>query len=208
MKSIVIGFGHKARQGKDHAAKTIARVYGGQFDIGLYSFAKALKEEVDSLNPFALCLKHGVEYDTNPDMTDPHCKTSHGKQPKALQFWGTYQRQRDPFYWVKKVRAEIEADGRQFAFITDMRMKNEFQFVKAFGGRTVRVTRLGYVDLSRDPNHISEVDLDGAKFDYEINAEEGAIRGLEEDALYVFDHIVQSFTPVTAEVDDYAVVGS
>lgn len=112
-----------------------------------------------------------------------------------LQLYGTeFRRAQDPFYWVNKLRAKIEAEQPQVALISDMRFKNEAYYVKAFKGYTVKVTRHGYTDLSRLTTHQSEVDLADFKFDFELTVAEGAIDQLKKDAVTVFDMIVQAET--------------
>jgi regulator of RNase E activity RraB len=80
--------------------------------------------------------------------------------------------------------------------------------VKDRKGHTVKVSRKGYIDLSRDPNHISEIALDNFKFDYEISVEEGDLKTLREDAIFVFDAILQSYTPETPEIDASEIVAA
>jgi hypothetical protein len=208
MDSIIVGFGHKARQGKDTAARVIKEVFGKDYDVKLYSFAQALKQEVDEIGPSELAFRFGIPLDPNPDMTDPFCKTQWGKQSRVLQVWGEYQRKQNSFYWVRKLRQQIDAENPQFAFITDVRHPNEFYFVKDRKGHTVKVSRKGYIDLSRDPNHISEIALDNFKFDYEISVEEGDLKTLREDAIFVFDAILQSYTPETPEIDASEIVAA
>ena len=195
-----MGFGHKARQGKDVACQTIVEAFKDRYDIRHYSFGNELKKEVNGLDQFEWCLKLGVQYDINPPMNDPLCQTRHGKQGPLLQKYGTeYRRAQDNFYWVKKLRAMLEAEQPQIALISDVRFPNEMMFCKAFGGFTVKVSRYGYTDLSRDPNHISETALDNAKFDYEIQVLDGELDQLKKDAVTVMGLIISSMNPQHSE---------
>lgn len=191
---VVIGFGYRARQGKDVCVSTIIAEHP-ELNIARIAFADALKEEVNQFDQFELCLRHGLEYDFKPFMEDPLCNTKHGKQARLLQFWGAYRRSTDPFYWIKKMRDKIDETRPTVVLIPDMRYKNEFYYVKAMGGFVVKVTRQGFVDLTRDPKHISEVDLDGMQFDYEIHVGEGEVEQLKKDALTVFNLIGDSLDP-------------
>jgi hypothetical protein len=96
---------------------------------------------------------------------------------------------------VRKLRERIEQEQPQIAVIPDIRFLNEFYFVKAFGGFTVKVTRLGFVDPSRDPNHVSETELDNTKFDFEITCPDGELDELRRDAKEVFDLIIKQMDP-------------
>jgi hypothetical protein len=193
MNTVIIGVGHKARHGKDTVVKTIIE-RATTFDARRYAFADALKREVEEIGAVELAFRYAVPLDPNPDMTDPLCPN--GKQSHVLQAHGAYMRTVDKFYWVKKLREKIEADKPTIALISDMRHRNEFYFVKAFGGHTVKVFRPGFVDLSRDPNHPSETELDNAGFDYTIVNDKG-VEELQADAMEVFNLIVASQVPVS-----------
>lgn len=63
---------------------------------------------------------------------------------ELLQHWGTYRREQDPDYWVKKldqlVRQAVAGGQRKFA-IKDVRHTNELQWTHAMGGECWRVWR-------------------------------------------------------------------
>src|SRR5258708_5549244 len=105
--TLLIGFGHRARNGKDTAAAHIIRTFKDRFDIRRYGFADELKAELSQLDQFGLCMKHGVPYDFDPDINDSLCTSKHGKQAALLQFWGMHRRSQDPFYWVNKLDKKI-----------------------------------------------------------------------------------------------------
>jgi hypothetical protein len=201
---IIVGFGAKARQGKDLAVAHIIKTFSGQYDVRAYSFAAALKREVEEIGASTIAFRYGIPLDPNPPMDDPFCPN--GKHSRVLQFHGEYRRAQDAHYWIRKVREQIELESPQFALISDMRHKNEFLFVKSFKGTTVRVTRRGFVDLSRDPYHISEVDLDGVQFHYDITVGDGEVEQLKADAEEVFRMIVAAQEPEHWEADGNSVV--
>lgn len=205
-KTLVIGFGHKARQGKNTAVSTIYDTYKDKYDIRVYGFGDSLKEEVNKEDQLAICLENGIEYNINPPMDDPLCNTKHGKQSRLLQFWGEYRRKQDNFYWVKKVADKIMADKPAVALIHDVRYRNEAAFVKACGGYIVRVRREGFIDSGRDPNHTSEVELNNTRWDVDINVLDGAVEDLKRDALLAFESIVATVTPHIEDMPDVALV--
>lgn len=216
MSTLIIGLGYKARRGKDTAARAIIEARGKQFDIRRYAFADALKREVNTaaetaggmLALFTQLATHGaplpngatlqfpewVGYDRNADMTDPLCPL--GKQRKLLQWWGTdYRRNRcDRFYWVRRLKEQLELEQPQVALLTDLRFQNEFLWVKANGGFTVRVDRAGFTDLSSE-GHTSEHELDGVTFDFNIEVADGSVDELKSDSVTVFDMILNLITP-------------
>lgn len=195
-QTVFIGLGYKARQGKDTVAETIAAKNCHAYNIKVYGFGDELKREVELIGPSKIAFSSGIPLDPNPDMSDPLCQTQWGKQSRVLQHHGEFRRKQDPFYWVRKLRASVEMDNPQIAIIKDVRHLNELYFVKAFGGFTVKVTRIGFVDLSRDPNHVSETQLDNVPFDIEINVPEGGLEQLKTDAQTVFELILAQHRPV------------
>lgn len=208
---LIIGFGHKARHGKDEAIKIITQEFGRAIDIQKYGFGDALKREVNEavaaagswgslfhrahLVGFPLTatsfmpLPSWVVCDPAPPMDDPLCPF--GKQRTLLQFWGTeYRRAQAPDYWVKKTMAKIAEDNPEVALICDVRFPNEVEGIRAAGGYVVRVDRVGFV--SDVPEHYSEKALDGLSeldWDYVIKAPDGQIEVLREEAVNAFNFL-------------------
>lgn len=202
--TVIVGLGHKARRGKDTVAAHLVRKYA---ETGLrvqrYSFATALKAEVfDWLQGFHA--EHDLLAKFQPDSLYPHpspaligwddsAKVQWVDSNKAairslLQRWGTdFRRAHDADYWVNKTHAAIIADRPHVAVLSDMRFKNEAGICDV----TIRVERKGFV-LS-EPGvaiHISEKELDDYPYDYEIEAEDGDVKGLCAKAEEVFDKIL------------------
>lgn len=171
METLIIAFGHRARNGKDTACKFLMEKYGAKYQFKKYSFADALKREVAALDDLrAFCSAFGVPYDESPPLDDPLCPPPHGKQRRLLQTFGTeFRRNSDPDYWVKRTLEQIVTDRPQIALISDMRFLNEFRMVKTAGGVTVRVERPGFV--SGAEGHVSETELDDAPYDYVLRSE-------------------------------------
>lgn len=133
--SMIIGLGHKARRGKGAVAAHLGNSYGFQ----QIDFATALYDECRQL--------HG--------MTD--------KDPLLLQRWGQHRRDHDgQYYWVERVAEHIERNPADYV-ITDVRYVNEAAWVTAQGAPLWRVERKDGTleDIGRDPNHESEIALDG-----------------------------------------------
>lgn len=203
MTPLIIGFGHRARHGKDEAVKAILAECGTLRDARKYSFADALKREVNAAAEACLSMQtlfksleaYGripswVQYDPNPDMTDPLCP--YGKQRTLLQWWGTeYRRAQDPDYWVKKTMARIAEENPEVALISDVRFHNEVVAIHAAGGFVVRVDRVGFV--SDIPEHISERMLDTMSemdWDYVVKGQDGQLEGLQEEAVNAFNFLL------------------
>ena len=182
---LLIGLGHKARQGKDTFAQECERVLGGVLKIRLHSFADPLRNEVreaahasfqdahpgEPFDPQAalrlLCIECGVEYEENAPVDADY---PWGKQRKLHQWWGTeYRRAQDDLYWVKKAKAIVEAaqaEGVDVLFFRDVRFPNEYNLIGELGGYRVKVFRPGYV--SDVPQHVSETALDDMPFDIQV----------------------------------------
>jgi hypothetical protein len=231
VNSILIGFGHKKRRGKDTAVQSIIEGRGANvtyipelkikgLDIRRYAFADALKREVTSvvenlvtrngMTPEEahrlLCVQADevmvskgsqfrVQYEDTPDMSDP--LLPYGKQRLLLQYWGgEFRRSQDPNYWVKRLRQVILAEQPQVALISDMRYLNEFNWIKAEGGDTVRIDRQGFFD---EDQHQSEIELDHARYDYKILAHDGEVTEVKKCALIVFDMVMAEH--IAPEID-------
>jgi hypothetical protein len=173
---LLLGFGHKARQGKDTAGQGVFDYYEKKRQlalrhglrvipaVGLYRFAEALYEEARR------------DY----GMTE--------KDAPLLQKIGTERRSQDPEYWIKKVFEKIAYDRPHIAIITDLRYQNEATAIKANGGYRIKVERLNedgtkYIADDRPANHPSEIDLDNFNFDYYITAKTGQVAWVEQQAI-------------------------
>jgi hypothetical protein len=211
INSVVIGFGYKARSGKDTAVGEIIKQRGltvdavmgkttERYDVRRYAFADALKREVNNA-----ALKAGgmrelfsklpfdapswVRYDLDAPMDDPMCPLS--KQRSLLQFWGAeYRRAQDPDYWVRQLANTIELEKPQIALVSDLRFPNEMQFVLQHG-ETVRVDRDGLPPST----HISETALDDASpEDWSIILENnGTLEEFLLGAVATFDELMLNF---------------
>lgn len=209
--SFFIGFGHRARSGKDTAAATIIKSHDEMY-IKRYGFGDELKREVTQAALSAGGMKNlfgtwefyradgaFVElpqwvldgYEENPDMSDPFCPL--GKQRTLLQWWGTeFRRSVDDQYWLKKLLSNVSKDKPEVALITDVRFPNELQFVKDLKGETVRVDRPTLAKLS-NASHPSEQALANVPDEEwsRVIANDGTIEEFQKKVLDTFDTFME-----------------
>jgi hypothetical protein len=209
---LVIGFGYKARRGKNSACEAIMKARGKQLNIRQYAFADALRDEIEQAlldrwlqdgpsGPYdeqqamrLLCDWAGVPYDPSAvrDINYPA-----GKQRALLQWWGTeYRRAQDPDYWVKRTAERISQDSADVAVISDLRFFNEFEYVKA-NGYAVRIDRPGF-EIDDGQHHISEVTLDPMPDEAwsHVLVNDGGAEKLRKDAVAFFDRAVANLLEV------------
>jgi hypothetical protein len=160
-KTTVIGFGYKARRGKDTAVSAICSAWPSI--TRRYAFADALRRELD-----AAALDQWLQDGYDAEAWTPASGTAHlcdwakvayepgaEKQRALLQFWGMWKRQADPDYWVKRLYEQIEREQPQFALIADLRFFNE----RTLCDYTVRMDRPDF-EISDGAHHVSERELD------------------------------------------------
>jgi hypothetical protein len=134
----VIGFGHRARHGKDSAARILIEQFPRL--VQRFSFADDL---------YAYCrIAHGMTTKDGP----------------LLQRVGVGMRETvDEAIWIRSVYSKLLDARPRVALITDVRFPNEVAFVRGLGGTSVRVERrladgsLYRANDGRDPNHPTEV---------------------------------------------------
>lgn len=169
-RPLVIGIGQKARSGKNAAAEAIRdyALQNGFVRVEIISFADELKELATR---FAGMIK---------------------KDPPLLQRLGVTMRSFDPDFFVKLLAAKVSAAHPELVLIPDLRFQNEAAWVKLQGGYCIEIIRFNadrtrLVAQDRDPNHESEIALDGYAWDYTVGA--GPLDELQEGARQVFDQI-------------------
>jgi len=193
--TVIIGFGHRARCGKDSVCQFIIDVYskenGGPYDIKKYAFADELKAEVRGRER-ELCEQYNIPY--RPD--------SEGKCRELLQWWGTeFRRKQDEEYWVKKLSSRLDIELPQIALISDVRFRNEAEWIKDREGYYIKVERYKnqerYMHPAVDHDHRSETELEHYTDHFaEIRCEDGEIDDLRRSAIECFDLIVKDLNVV------------
>jgi hypothetical protein len=167
----VIGFGHRARQGKNTAAQAVLSACPLETQVRMYAFADALRSEVRTA-----CAKFGGQFALISAWKEAGLipEWVHFEEPKPrslLQWWGTeYRRGKDPDYWVKRLAKTLEDHHPEIALITDVRFPNEVEAIHSWGGVYVKVVNTGQVDMEVH-EHPSEAALDGVIPDYWLCAE-------------------------------------
>lgn len=166
---LLLGFGHKANQGKDTAGEAIVNYFATKRE-------QQLKHGLKPTIPEARIFKFAAAlYKV--------CREEYGmvgKDAPLLQKVGEGRRNQFGLnYWID----QLEASMRGFegiAVLTDVRYFNEADWVKSKGGVTVKVERLNedgtpFIATDRDPNFVSETQLDGYNFDCYIRSKAAAL---------------------------------
>lgn len=150
---MLLGIGHKARQGKDELGSYLA----GNHGFRVLHFADELKKEAmeygwspDSKNASASSIFKKMSASKKNSFT---FKPDKNDQTSFLQWLGTYRRKTcGEYYWIDRViqypsfahgyslREHMDRTGEHIA-ICDMRYVNELMAIKACGGYTIDVRR-------------------------------------------------------------------
>ena len=179
---LIIGFGHKARQGKNVCTQAIEDYYaahndlylryrhgGGIVHVQTIGFADALKELATK--------KYGMKE----------------KDPILLQRLGEEKRAEDSDYWIKKAVERISS-LTDVVLIPDTRYKNEAYAIRKYGGYVVNVIRMQpdgtrFIADDRPSNHASETELDGFPFDFTLVNHDGHEALLGEQAVTLAEYL-------------------
>lgn len=174
---MLIGLSGYARSGKDTVAGVLR-----PFGFTRYAFADELRDEVYAATP------------TMPDgrglasVVDEYgwdaAKTSSpyaAEIRSSLQAHGVNARNEHGIdYWVSRVERRVAGDqiagAGQLVVVTDVRFRNEAQWIVENGGEVWRVERPGVAAVN---GHISEHDLDEWRFDERV-ANSGSVEDLRQ----------------------------
>lgn len=200
---LVIGFGHRAQNGKDTVVNHLVQKYAkSKLIVRRYAFADALKVEVfDWAQATGFLEVHFP--DTFQCIGEPAIGGFYWNRPysvaekliwveqskarlrSVLQKWGTeFRRAQDLDYWVKKTKARIAEEQPHVALLSDMRFPNEAVICDV----TVNVVRQGY---SIGTGHASETELDAWPYDHALTAAEGDLPGLKQQAEELFSRLLR-----------------
>lgn len=204
-KPLVIGIGHKARNGKDSTAEflknklektTVIHWADGVYEEVENSERKypLIQKEIETESKIYYSLLDDFVSGSRKAFTHLEIPKLHKifkdrnitmylgadqKDPEMLQFWGTDFRRTfsNKDYWVNLTLKKIEKlkDNYSYILIPDTRFKNEVDAIKNINGVYIKVVRLNndssvFISTDRDPNHISEIDLDDYKSDVTLIA--------------------------------------
>jgi len=193
--TLLIGLGHRARQGKNFVANYILEQAGAR--ASLYAFADELK---------LYCKEHHEELEpqwqlANQTKQKPGWKDDpiYGCTP-ILQWYGTdVARKQDPDTWVKALHARLSRENPEIAIVTDCRFINEAEYIKKAGGFLIEVIRRNadgtqFVDPGRDPNHISETALEGFEgWDCTIDCRDGDLKNLRAFSIGIYNFVTGDY---------------
>ena len=181
-----------------------------RYDIRKYSFADALRSEVNAAlaraggamnlllvnrpthfvqaNGNFIELPGWVQLEENPEVNTQY---PYGKHRSLLSMVGNrVPSQYDENYWVRQLAQHIELEKPQIALVDDMRFPNEFDFVSQYG-ETVLVDRQGLPEST----HASETALAGkSPEDWSIILDNnGTLEEFKEGAVTAFDELLLNF---------------
>jgi hypothetical protein len=186
---VLIGFGHRARQGKNTAAQAVLESLPIETDVRMYAFSDALKREVRvacaTLGGQGNLIQQFKEAGLLPEWV-------HFEEPKPrtlLQHWGQDRRTKDPLYWVKRLFKTMDAHSPAVALITDVRYPNERDYIRSRGGVYVEVLNTGPTDVEVH-EHSSESALDGTDYDFLIAAD--TAESCRKQAIDIYSRIVRT----------------
>lgn len=170
MDTLIIGIGHRARQGKDTAARVIHEAFPRE--TKLYGFADAL---------YALCRIQGMRGKDGRRLQDVG---ETFRTPGAIDVAGVEVRTHRNF-WVEVLLDRIATDRPAVALITDMRHTTEAAICEV----RIKVERVDaegrpWLATDRDPHHVSETALADYKgWTHVLRNVDGDQIGFEEQAV-------------------------
>jgi hypothetical protein len=182
---LVIGFGHRARQGKNTAAVALLNACPIDCRVRCYAYADALKAEVNRAISGAGGQEQLISTWQESGLMPTWVKPELGKPRTLLQWWGTdYRRAKDPNYWVKRLQDTLHREQPDIALITDVRFPNEVEAIHALGGKVVKVTRIGKPDFDVPAHPSEDILQDYAGWDYHLQASTATELRQKAAALY------------------------
>jgi hypothetical protein len=181
--TLIIGFGNKAQNGKDTAVSAVVHHYATRKRMLLRDYGLRSSGPIAQRIGFA-------------DELYSVCRTEYGmttKDAPLLQQIGASRRQDDPDYWIKRAFAKVDT-GTDIVLVSDVRYKNEADYIRSQGGALVNVQRLNedgrpFIDPSRPADHPSEIDLDDYNWDFYLKVKTGGVALLSEQAITLVEYI-------------------
>ena len=131
-KNKIIGIAGNARSGKDTLGANFKQILAESgIKAETFSFADELKKSVDEF----LINEIGISAFTTDSKEKALIRP-------FLVCWGTdIKRKMDDSVWINKLESSLSDD--KVCIITDMRFKNEFEWIRDLGGLTVFIGREG-----------------------------------------------------------------
>ena len=188
---LLIGLGHKARQGKNTVAVEMLNACPLDCAVHMLAFADGVRKETNTAIRQAGGVRELIEgWQTAGIMPEwVRAESYPAKQRTLLQWYGTdYRRGKDPDYWVKRMDQTLLDLLPDVAIITDVRFPNEAEYIRSRGGFNVQLIRTTPPDIVV-PEHESEKALDGYR-DWHYTIKAGNREELSRLALDVFGRIL------------------
>jgi len=160
---MLIGISGKKRTGKDTVGAMVVEWLNEHgFDAAQVAFADQLKDEVAEATGVNRRMQEMDKERWRP----------------ILQWWGVEFRRHyfGQDYWVSKMTQKLLAMDEDLAVVTDVRFRDEADFIRASGGFVVRVER----ETGLQDSHSSETDLDGYSEFQATLSNDGTLDDLEE----------------------------
>lgn len=147
----LLGISGVARSGKDTFVKHAQRILKSKNIIApRIAFADQLKNKINSFLSNAMGISAYTKNDNEKKIIRP-----------LLVGFGEGMRALDPDYWINSVKESLEvAISENFLpIISDVRYKNEANFVKSLGGKVICVSREGVLAANLEEDiHQPQVD--------------------------------------------------
>lgn len=146
---MILGLVGYARSGKDSVSETLVNKYG----FVRVAFADKIRDFLYKINPMV----GGEPLQIRVDSDGWDKAKEHSEVRRLLQVTGVAARELfGANFWVNQAMAQIYDPSKNFV-ITDVRFKNEADFLKVNGAEIWRIERPGIGPLN---NHISEKELE------------------------------------------------
>lgn len=209
---MLIGISGKIKSGKDTVGEMLYNLGCVEYNVYKYSFADSLKKIVasivdcnyESLNDqefkashipnFMKITKDGIITHVVPcskvfykDIFRTYEVVTYRE---ALQFFGDkFRSEYGQDFWIRMLRSNLISGELSFNIITDVRYKNEADFIKSNKGILIRVDRPEIQTPKNISSHSSEIELDNyPNFDYVIE-NNGTLEELESKVRLIYNSI-------------------
>lgn len=200
-RGMILAFGHKARQGKDTAAEAVVEYFNKRRQLVMDVSASKQRmfgpnADKNSLARFERDFPAAKLFKFADELYRI-CREEYGmtdKDAPLLQKIGDGRREKYGLdYWIKQLEPKIKA-FKGIAVISDARYKNEADWIVNNGGQMVNVRRLNsngtpFIADDRDPNFISEVQLDSYCYDFYIVCKTGQAGLVADQAITIAEYI-------------------
>jgi len=161
--TMLIGISGKKRTGKDTVGAMVVEWLRKHYcSAARVGFADQLKEEVAEATGV-----NGRMQEMDKERWRP-----------ILQWWGVEFRRHyfGQDYWVRKMMEKLLVMDEDIAVVTDVRFRDEADFIRASGGFVLRVER----ETGLQDSHSSETGLDGYQHFREVIRNDGSLEDLRQ----------------------------